>query len=64
MAFEAIGLDLVPGASERNSAPEHIWNAAVWWFQQGGIERDDTENAFEMQGSYVIRDPGGALMDS
>ena len=27
--YEAVRLDLSPGASERNSAPEHLWNAAV-----------------------------------
>jgi len=26
--FEAIRVDLSPGASERNSAPEHVWNTA------------------------------------
>jgi hypothetical protein len=31
MAYEAIGLDLTPAASERNSAPEHLWNGAIWW---------------------------------
>jgi hypothetical protein len=33
MAFEAIHLDLTPAASERNSAPEHLWNAALWWHE-------------------------------
>jgi hypothetical protein len=50
--FEAIRVDLSPGASERNSAPEHIWNGAVWWHE-----------AFEafghpMSGYYVLRDKG------
>jgi len=58
MAFEAINLDLAPGASERNSAPEHIWNAAVWWHE-----------AFERQGHpisgyYVLRDKGCSLLST
>jgi hypothetical protein len=58
MAFEAIGLDLTPGSSERNSAPEHIWNAVVWWHE-----------AFKtlgrkISGYYVLRDPGCSLMDA
>ncbi len=63
MAFEAIGLDLVPSASERNSAPDHIWNAATWWHQQSHIDHDDTESPYEMMGSYAIRDPGCSLID-
>ena len=63
MAFEAIGLDLVPYASERNSAPEHIWNAAKWWYQQSHIDHDDTESAYEMMGCYAIRDNGCSLVE-
>ena len=29
--FEEIQLDLTPGANDRNSAPEHLWNGARWW---------------------------------
>ena len=50
--FEAIQLDMSPGASERNSAPEHLWNGAVWWAE--------TFAAFghPISGYAVIRDPG------
>jgi hypothetical protein len=50
--FEAIQLDMAPGASERNSAPEHLWNGAVWWW--------DAFAAFghPISGYAVIRDPG------
>ena len=63
MAFEAIGLDLVPSTSERNSAPEHIWNAAKWWYQHSHIDHDDTESSYEMMGCYAIRDPGCSIID-
>jgi hypothetical protein len=55
--FEAIRLDLSPGASERNSAPEHIWNGAVWW--------QDTFSEFDhpIVGYYCLRDPGCSLRD-
>lgn len=64
MAFEAIGLDLVPSTSERNSAPEHIWNAARWWYQHSHLEHDDTESAYEMVGCYAIRDPGCSIISA
>lgn len=50
--FEGIQLDLSPGASERNSAPEHIWNGAKWWQQTlESVNRNIT-------GYYVLRDKG------
>ena len=58
MAFEAINLDLTPGASERNSAPEHIWNAAVWWHEAFARE------GHPIGGYYVLRDKGGSLMST
>jgi hypothetical protein len=33
MAYESIGIDLTPGASERNSSPEHFWQTALWWWE-------------------------------
>ena len=50
--FEAIQLDMSPGASERNSAPEHLWNGALWWAE--------TFAAFvhPISGYAVLRDPG------
>lgn len=58
MAFEAISLDLTPGASDRNSAPEHLWNSAVWWheaFQEMG---------HPISGVYVLRDKRCYLQDA
>lgn len=59
MAFEAIGLDLTPGASERNSSPEHIWTAARWWHDAliKGEQRG-------LAGFCVLRDKGCALLDA
>ena len=56
--YEAILLDLSPAASERNSAPEHLWNSAVWW-----------HDAFEelkhpISGYACLRDPGCSLLDA
>ncbi|MGH2572156.1 MAG: hypothetical protein ACRDGU_01480 [Actinomycetota bacterium] len=59
MAFEAIGLDLTPGASERNSSPEHIWTAAKWW-HHAFAEAEQRGLA----GFYVLRDKGCALLDA
>jgi hypothetical protein len=56
MAFEEIGLDLTPGASEAHSAPEHIWTAVRWWHE--ALEHANNHSA---SGYYVVRDPGCSL---
>lgn len=48
--FEAIQLDLTPGANDRNSAPEHLWNGARWWTDAFG------EFGRKISGRAVIRD--------
>lgn len=55
--YEAIQLDLAPGASERNSSPEHLWNAAKWWWE--------SFKAFghPIRCYSVIRDQGCAVLD-
>jgi hypothetical protein len=59
MAFEAIQFDITPGASERNSAPEHIWNAALWW-------HEPMEQMYQrrISGCYVLRDEGCSLLSA
>jgi hypothetical protein len=59
MAFEAIGLDLTPGASERNSSPEHIWTAAKWWHEP--LAKAEQRG---VAGFCVLRDKGCALLDA
>ena len=49
--FEEIQLDLTPGANDRNSAPEHLWNGARWWTDAFG------EFDRPIHGRCVIRDP-------
>ncbi len=56
--FEAIGLDMTPGANERNSAPEHIWNAARWWHDAYSTQ-DMT-----VAGYSVWRDEGCSLQSA
>ncbi|MEA2735437.1 MAG: hypothetical protein QOE14_1888, partial [Humisphaera sp.] len=58
MAFEAIGVDITPGASERNSAPEHLWNTARWW-----DKNFKKMYKKELSGLYVLRDKGCALLN-
>jgi hypothetical protein len=58
MAYEAIHLDLSPGASERNSAPEHIWNGAAWWHQAFA------QLGHPVSGYYVLRNKQCYLQDS
>lgn len=54
--FEGLGLGVTPGASSRNSAPEHLWNAACWWHK--AFKEQDRK----IIGMYVIRDPGCAMI--
>jgi hypothetical protein len=55
--FDAIRLDLTPGASERNSAPEHLWNTAQRWHHE--FERLGRP----ISGAWVMRDPYCTLLD-
>ncbi|MGE0473264.1 MAG: hypothetical protein AB7P17_06490 [Nitrospirales bacterium] len=56
--FEGLGLGVTPGTSERNSAPEHLWNAACWWHK--AFKAQDRK----VSGMFVTRDPGGAMLGS
>lgn len=58
MAFEAINLDLTPAASERNSAPEQLWNGAVWWHEAY------REAGHPISGFYVLRNKQCSLQDA
>jgi hypothetical protein len=52
MANEAVGIDLTPGASERNSSPEHLWNTALWRWKP----YEDTGHSIQIHA--VIRQVG------
>ncbi len=54
--FEGLRLGVTPGASTRNSAPEHVWNAARWWHK--AFKDQDRK----VVGCYVTRDQGCALL--
>jgi hypothetical protein len=54
--FEGLGLGVTPGASEHNSAPEHLWNAACWWHK--AFKEDNRK----IVGMFVARDPGCAML--
>ncbi len=54
--YEGLGLGVTPGSSERNSAPEHLWNAACWWHK--AFKEEDRKIA----GMFVARDRGGSMM--
>ncbi len=62
MVYEAINLDLVPGASERNSAPEHIWNTSHWWLQHQATD-EGFDQPYTTCGCFAIRDPGCSTLD-
>jgi hypothetical protein len=54
--FEALALDITPGASERNSAPEHLWNTGKFWYD-AYAEKDHV-----IAGQYVLRDIGCSVL--
>jgi hypothetical protein len=58
--YEAIDVDLSPGASERNSAPEHLWNAALWWHN----EFASLSPRRKVRGWYCVRDSGCSVLDA
>lgn len=60
MLFEQIGIDLTPSASERNSAPEHLWTSMRWWLQHPVQEQRGPGGAV-VTGCYAIRDQGAAV---
>lgn len=58
MAYDAAGIDLAPGAVQRNIAPEHIWAAAMWMsdgFTVPDPRRRRTASR-RVRGWYVTRD--------
>ena len=63
MLYEQIGVDLTPAASERNSAPEHIWTSIRWWLQQD-VQAHRGVDGTVVAGCYVIRDEGAATLRS
>ncbi len=61
MVYEALNMDMVPGASERNSAPEHLWNAAQCWHQDIDVA-SQTAGPYVLAGYYGIRDDGASML--
>jgi len=61
MVYQSLNCDLVPGAAERNSAPEHLWNSAMWWHQSAAEEVKQGASPFVMTGAYVVRDAGATI---
>jgi hypothetical protein len=57
--YEAIGVDLSPGASERNSSPEHLWNTALWWHEQLA----ELSPPRDIQAWSCVRDRGCSVLD-
>ncbi len=54
--YEAIAVDLTPGANDRNSSPEHLWSGARWWTEEL------SQFNHTIHGRYVIRDPGCTVL--
>ena len=71
--YEAIGLDVTPGASERHAAPEHIWNGARFWSSEyrwhmdaegQTVEAPEGETESPIVGFFCLRDPNCAVLDA
>lgn len=55
-AYEGIDLDVTPSASERNSTPDHLYNAARWW------QENLTDLNHPMSCYLAVRDPGCSVL--
>jgi hypothetical protein len=58
LAYDAAGIDLSPGSSDRNSAPEHLWQAARFlhvMFEAPGP--DGTLQGRPLLGYHCVREP-------
>lgn len=59
LAYDAAGIDLAPGAHQRNTAPEHLWQA-LKYLQASFRVSDPATDKLEprpLMGWYCIRDP-------
>jgi hypothetical protein len=58
LAYDAAGLDLAPGAHQKNTSPEHIWQAFKYLRQAFQIMDPATERLVQrpMLGFYCVRD--------
>jgi hypothetical protein len=58
LAYDAVGIDLAPGAHQRNTSPEHLWQAAR--YMQGSFRAADPKSPAMQQrrvvGWYCLRD--------
>ncbi len=58
LAYDAAGIDLSPGATQRNSTPEHFWQAARYLYPM--FEAPDTEGNLlrrAVLGYHCVREP-------
>ena len=58
LAYDAAGIDLSPGATQRNSAPEHFWQAARYLYPM--FEAPDAEGNLVRRtvlGFHCVREP-------
>jgi hypothetical protein len=58
LAYDAAGIDLSPGATQRNSAPEHFWQAARYLYPM--FEAPDAEGNLvrrPLLGFHCVREP-------
>ena len=63
LAYDAVGIDLAPGAMQRTLTPEHLWQA-FRYFQPTFRKEDAQSKALvprRMAGWYVVRDPACVL---
>ena len=65
LAYDAAGIDLSPGATQRNSTPEHFWQAARYLYPM--FEAPDSEGNLVRRpvlGFYCVREPECLLAPS
>jgi hypothetical protein len=63
LAYDAAGIDLAPGAHERNTAPEHLWQAARYLHHTFRVVDPGTGTSVPrpVHGWYCLRDKAGVI---
>lgn len=63
LAYDAAGIDLAPGAHQRNTSPEHMWQAAKYLYETFRAPDTNTgeRRTRPVVGWYVVRDPACLL---
>lgn len=61
LAYDAAGIDLAPGAHQRNTSPEHLWQGAKYFSDMYTWIGPEGKKQRPVYGWCVLRDPAGIV---